>query len=313
MPRPLDDWHGFFGQRRIVKSLRRMVEGAQRNGLVVPHFLLSGPSGSGKSKLAQAIAESLQTTFVVLWASRQTCRENLAEKMGQLKKADVFFIDEIHALKPDCQESLYQALTDDRIPVIDPATGKLAPDQFETIDRFTLIGATDQPGKLFNAFRNRFPLKYDMQPYSREEMRQIAAHYASKNGLLLTSQAITRVANASRGLPREVEHIMHGFRMIVDNANEEINKTEIEKYMNETLGIDHSDLRDLDRRYLREISKLDGRASIGALAVGLGTDDVTLKGSIENYLCHRGFVRVTPQGRMLTEIGKKLVEKGGAQ
>ena len=79
MPRPIPTWHGFVGQREIVASLAEHARGAVQKAETLPHVLLGGQSGVGKTHLAKAVAADMQTGFHEFCCSRQAKKIDVAE------------------------------------------------------------------------------------------------------------------------------------------------------------------------------------------------------------------------------------------
>ena len=96
MPRPVPTFHDFIGQAKVVAPLRRQIQGAQAREEPLLHTLITGPSGIGKSLLAETIAKEYGTT---LWVPEDYTREKIVETMIELEKGDFIFLDEAHNLK----------------------------------------------------------------------------------------------------------------------------------------------------------------------------------------------------------------------
>ena len=310
MPRPIPTWHGFVGQRDIVASLAEHARGAVQKAVTLPHVLLSGQSGVGKTHLARAVSADMQTGFHDHCCDRQTKKIDVAEKLAAVKKGDIVFLDEIHALPADGQEMLYVAIDGLRVPKIDAEKRRLVPNQWTSIPAFTLILATDQPGRLLKALRQRFDLCYTLAEYSIPELRQIVFNTAAEINILLTPQAATRLAEAARGIPRLARNRMKSFRVSMPDTSVEITRGMVDRYLR-SIGIDDENLTRNDIRYLRELLKRGGRLSLANLAVLLGTDIRQVQAEIEGYLHHRGWIGIDSRGRFLTPEGKKFCADRG--
>jgi Holliday junction DNA helicase RuvB len=77
--------------------------------------------------------------------------------LTSLEAGDIFFIDEVHRLRPALEEFLYPAMEEYRVDVriADGPHAQTLPMQLE---RFTLIGATTRFGLLTPPLRARFGL-----------------------------------------------------------------------------------------------------------------------------------------------------------
>lgn len=310
MPRAIPTWHGFVGQGEIVASLAEHARGAVQKAETLPHVLLGGQSGVGKTHLAKAVAAEMLTGFHDYCCSRQTQRIDVAEKLIAVKKADIVFLDEIHALPADSQEMLYMAIDGQRVPKIDMEKRRLVAGQWTVIPAFTLILATDQPGRLLKALRQRIVLRYTLTDYTIPELRQIVFNTAAEINVLLTPQAATRLAEASRGVLRLARNWMKSYRVKMPDVSVETTRGMIDRYLR-SIGIDDENLTRNDIRYLQHLLKRGGRLSLANLAVLLGTDMKQVQAEIEGYLHQRGWIGIDGRGRYLTPEGVKFCAERG--
>ena len=85
-----------------------------------------------------------------------------------------------------------------RVPAVDLEAHRVLDNEWIDSPPFTLIVATDQPGTLLKALKQRIVLPFTLEYYADDEMRQIAMNYAAEIGVRLTAQAATRIAEAAR-------------------------------------------------------------------------------------------------------------------
>ena len=310
MGRPIPTFHEFCGQQKIVDSLRPHCRGALTQNVPLLHMLFAGPSGIGKTALAFATSKEMGTGFHDHFCSRETTKLLMIELMMRLNKADILFLDEVHALPVECQELLYQAIDKLIIPKIDPVTKRISADEKMAIQPFTLIVASDQCGKLRPALKRRIVLNFTLDYYPVPEMRLIVGNYAAELGILFSPQATTRIAEASRGLPRKARHLMQSLQLCVGDRSSEVTKPEVERCF-KLLGIDDNNLDAKDRRYLAFLAQRAGQVSQQNICSALGLDRQLVATEIEGYLIKQGLVGIDCRGRFLTEAGRLFVMKGG--
>ena len=100
----------FLGQETIKSNLSTFIEAAKARQEPLDHLLLIGPPGLGKTTLAQITASELGVDFKVTSAPALDKPKDLAGILSTITERTVFFIDEIHRLKPAIEEMLYIAM-----------------------------------------------------------------------------------------------------------------------------------------------------------------------------------------------------------
>jgi Holliday junction DNA helicase RuvB len=102
----------FLGQTTVKNNLSTFIEAARLRKEPLDHLLLIGPPGLGKTTLAQITAHELGVDFKVTSAPALEKPKDLAGILSTITERTVFFIDEIHRLKPAIEEMLYIAMED---------------------------------------------------------------------------------------------------------------------------------------------------------------------------------------------------------
>ena len=87
-----------------------------------------------------------------------------------LKAGDVLFVDEMHGLKPACQETLYRAMEDGVLVTIAKA-GKPVSAPIK-LPPFTLIGATTDEWSLLPSLLQRFKYRVRLERMNTAELAQ---------------------------------------------------------------------------------------------------------------------------------------------
>jgi len=143
-PRNLES---FLGQEQIKSNLSVFITAARDRGESLDHLFLIGPPGLGKTTLAQITANELGVDFKVTSAPALDKPKDLAGILTTVTERTVFFIDEIHRLKPAIEEMLYIAMEDYELDWI-IGQGPSARTVRIPVPPFTLIGATTRAGNL---------------------------------------------------------------------------------------------------------------------------------------------------------------------
>ena len=85
--------------------------------------------------------------------------------LTNLEPGDVLFIDEIHRIKGNVQESLYPVMEDYTLD-LPIGQGPSAEVVQVPLSRFTLVGATTREGLLAGPFRDRFGIRMHLEYYT---------------------------------------------------------------------------------------------------------------------------------------------------
>ena len=304
-PSSLDD---FVGQPRIKKNIRRYIKSAQMRNAVLDHTLFYGPPGLGKTTLARIIANEMKTNIVITSAPNIDNVKDLAGILTSLKDGDVLFIDEIHRLSANVEESIYSAMEDYAIDVV-VGRGRAAQSERIELPQFTLIGATTKFGNLSDPLRDRFGIVEKLEYYNEEDLSLVALQTASAMNISMDKESALTLALRSRGTPRIIKKLTSRVRdfAVVDG------KGFIDNYITlqtmKELAISDTGLNEADKDYLNGIIEKfnGGPVGIEAIAAALGEDKRTIKEVYEPFLLASGFIDRTKRGRIVTDKGYKAL------
>lgn len=283
-----------IGQKEVLDRLRVTVAGCKASNTSVPHILIDGPPGLGKTTIATAIANELDTNLYVTNAANIRSVKNILPYLMGMTRQSILFIDEIHRLPKLVEEFLYPVMEDFVINlVLDKDPEKI------DIPLFTLVGATTSGGSLSQPFYDRFIIKEHLSFYTEDELAKLAGSNAKKIGVEISDLDLLEVAKRSKGTPRILNARLQWYRnyKICNPEEKDINK------IFEIQGIDENGLDMYDRMYINILTKSKGNA-LGLKAIssmtGIAVD--TIENSIEPYLVRKGIVIRTPKGRVLGKI-----------
>jgi len=300
----------FVGQETLKKNMAIFIEGAKARKEPLGHMLLSGPPGLGKTTLSGIIAEEMGGTLKITSGPALEKSGDLAALLTALEANDIVFIDEIHRLKKPLEEMLYSAMEDFALDLI-VGKGAGAKSMRLTLPPFTLIGATTKLGSVSSPLRDRFGNIAKLQFYTQTEMQSIIERTARILETDITPEASLHIAKASRSTPRISNRITKQLRDFAHAHGKNIIETDICTQAFLSLGIDEHGLDDHDRQFLRLILETfhGGPVGISTLQASFSEEKETIEDIIEPYLLQKGFLQRTPQGRIITELGKKVLEK----
>ena len=292
----------FIGQVKQKDNLAVYIEAARKRGEHLDHVFLSGPPGLGKTTLAAIVANELGVQFRATSAPALERPGDLAAILTSIGERNIFFIDEIHRLKPVVEEMLYSAMEDFEIDVV-IGQGPGARTIKIPLPPFTLIGATTKTGLVSSPLYSRFGIPMRLDFYEPEDIRSIIFRSAGILGVTLDERAAQMLARCSRGTPRIATRILRRMRDFAQVWGEGVIDLPIVTRGLESLEIDSRGLDKLDREILRTLVEKYAGGPVGSetIAISIGESVDTLEDVYEPFLIQIGFLKRTPRGRVATQ------------
>jgi Holliday junction DNA helicase RuvB len=296
-PQSLDT---YVGQQQMVESLGIAVKAAKMRNAPLPHVLLGGPPGLGKTSMAYVLAEEMGCELIITSGPNLQRPEDVTAKLRALKQNDMLLIDEVHRMKAKTSEVLYSALEDGFVET--SSRLRHSTSQVE-LAPFTLIACTTHVGDVQAPLRDRMGLQFTLSHYSQAEIQEVLRRSASIRQVVIEEAAIEVLAGASRGTPRVANSLLFQCRdySLVCGAG---TVTEgMARACLESTGIDCLGLNAADRHYLQVILRdySGGPVGVSAVASSLGERTNNLEENIEPYLLRAGLLIRDRQGRVVTE------------
>jgi len=307
-----------IGHTNTKERIKIALDSAKHRNTALPHLLLAGAAGCGKTTTAQWLAtqggyEYLPASPLELKTKKSVY--NLLEKLnlqGYNKTGDrvdrvkptIIFFDEIHQLPVIGQEILGLAM--ERFILEADIPNKLI-----WLPHFTIVGATTDDGKLTKPFRDRFKLKFIFEPYKNSEMRNIVRFHALKHKLAITREAVTNITERSRGVPRIMVNYLETVRDIMFAQKSKLITTDLVDMAFTSIGIDKTGLTKIELRILKSLFEAGIPIGLDNLAIISNESPKTIVQSIEPFLIRRGLLIRTGKGRSITKKGIKYLEDNG--
>lgn len=286
-----------IGQENVKQRLRVNVEGCKKTNGVMPHVLIDGPPGLGKTTIASAIANEMGVNLYTTNAATIRNPKNILVYIMGIAPRSVLFIDEIHRLPKIVEEFLYPVMEDFVLNIT--TKDKDDKDKPETIDLplFTIVGATTSGGSLSQPFYDRFTIKEHLSFYNENELAKLARLNLKKMGVVIDDESLLEIAKRSKGTPRILNARLQWYKNYMScNENKSISIDEIFAVQ----GIDKNGLDMYDRIYLDILKKSKGNAlGLKTISSMTGIAIDTIENSIEPFLIRKGYVIRTPKGRVL--------------
>lgn len=292
----------FLGQRTVKENLSVFIQAAKERGDALDHVFLIGPPGLGKTTLARIVANELEADFKVTSAPALEKPSDLAGILSVVSPRTVFFIDEIHRLKPAIEEMLYVAMEDFELDWV-IGQGAAARTVRIPLPKFTLVGATTKAGMVSSPLISRFGIIQRFGFYGREELSSIIRRSAGILNVRVDEDAALLMADCSRGTPRVANRILRRMRDFAQMEGDGVVTKAIVSKGLSRLGIDSLGLESYDREILLSVIEKFSGGPVGAetLAISIGESMDTLEDYYEPYLIQLGLLQRTPRGRVATQ------------
>jgi len=318
----------YIGQPNAVATISDPIKKALLLEKPLPHVLLCGSYGQGKTTLAKIIANEMGGNFIEI--SPAVKARDLQRTLRNLKKGDIIFIDEVHKLSTDIIEALlYPAMEDFEIHYTE-SNSRATNTKTQKIAPFTLIGATTETGKLLKPFYSKFPINITLSEYKIETIAAIIKNSFGVNGMEIADELCFNIAKRSRLSPRTANAYVEGIASsaIVKEAerrnisgkgalngkesvaalNIKITEADVNDYFNR-LNIDEKGLKEEERKILDVIIKMYNGGPVGQenIAKALNVAPNRVDQEYEPYLVKLGLLNIRPQGRYVTDAAYEYI------
>ena len=300
-PQRLED---FPGQEPLKEKLRIAIAAARQRQEPLDHLLMCGPPGLGKTTLARILANEMGVAMKATSGPVIERQADLSAILTSLDEFDVLFIDEIHRLNRAVEETLYSAMEDFEVDIM-LGKGPTARSMKIGLKPFTLIGATTRAGLLTPPLRARFGDICRFDFYTPEELQCIVLRSARILDVRIDDDGALEIAARSRGTARIANRLLRRVRDFAQVKGDGVITQDMAARGLKLLQIDPLGLDDMDRSILRTLIEkfAGGPVGLSSLAVAIGEEPQTLEEVHEPYLIQIGFMKRTPQGRVVTPLG----------
>nr|WP_318031545.1 AAA family ATPase [Mycoplasmopsis bovis] len=187
----------FIGQKKLIVTVKAMIDGSLYRNEVLDHILFYGPPGTGKTTLASLIGNELNKKVHYLQGALLEKKSDVLSVFANVNENDIVFIDEIHSINKSVEEIIYNAMEDFKIDIIIGPEGNSKVMRMN-LKPFTLIGATTKLNLLSQPFKDRFGLLARLSQYSNEEIVKILQNSKKKLKVETDNEVLMLLAKYSR-------------------------------------------------------------------------------------------------------------------
>lgn len=297
----------FVGQEKNISNLKIYIEASKIRETSLDHILLYGPAGTGKTSLAYIIAKELNQNIIVINASSIDKPKDIIIALSKLNEGDILFIDEIHALKRNCEEILYSAMEDYYINLNVSANNKSI--YKFNLPPFTLIGATTNIEYISKPLYDRFSINIAFDEYNNSDLKNLIKNISDKLNINIDDNSLNYLSQIVKKTPRIVVDILKRISDYMLIKNIEILDINYLKYILKNIGIYNNGLNKKDIIYLNILYKnKDKPLGINTISSLISESIKNIEITIEPFLIKEGYIKKTNKGRLITEKGSKYLK-----
>lgn len=313
----------FIGNETVKKEILYMVEASKKTLTPLKHVLISGTSGCGKTTLARIIGQEVNAKVIEIHARLIKTQSDLRNLLIQLSKKgldeygnrvgetdhNIIILDELHEIKNP--ELLFAPMEEFKFPIktYDDYSGEEIIKRF-VVPQFCLIGCTNRWGEMNPALIERFQVKFQLAPYTEEDIVMILKNFCAQNSIKTEEDALVKIAINSKSIPRIAVSLMHRINTLKIAKGLEVITLDFVEASFDLFGIHEEGLTDQDIEVLKYLYRVRPRkVGMDRLAAMIGESPKSFKNYIGPFLEKEDFISVAPNGRFLGYTGAMYLRK----
>lgn len=310
LPIEKDYFEGVIGQKRTKTELGFYLANHLATGAIIPHLLLTGSKGDGKTHLAKKFAKNLpdlsqptkqNKAFYLLNASTilnpTIFLEDIMSKLQD--QYATIFIDEAHELPKKVQMIL--------LTILEPNKRNCTSYTFNDVDyrfdfsKLTFIFATTEDDKIFHALKDRL-VTIALEPYDEKDLSQIIelvidGEMTFEDGVLQEMSHYVR--RNARSADRMAKNALAFHSPVFTREHLSILKEKLNLF---PFGISHNEIRAL------RLLESDGECSLGHLSCRMAQTAKSVQKEVEPYPIALGLMEIDGK-RRITAKGRQFLKE----
>ena len=200
----LDD---IIGQQKFIETMKVSIAASRMRGEILPHILLVGPRGSGKSTLVKAIANEIGVNIQTISFSALRTPSDLEPILTRISEGDIVFIENFDSVKQSHADILTPAMDSFSMDIV-IGKGAYAKSIHLDLPRFTVIATMDSEKKIPSKLRGCFSIYWRMLDYTKDELQELSKRFALDSNVEITDEAVVEIVNRAEGSYRKLTTIM---------------------------------------------------------------------------------------------------------
>ena len=213
----LDD---IIGQQKFIEMIKVSIAASRMRGEILPHILLVGPRGSGKSTIVKAVANEIGANIQTVSFSALRTPSDLEPILTRISEGDIVFVENFDSVKLSHADILTPAMDSFSMDIV-IGKGASARNIHLDLPHFTVIATMDSEKKIPSKLRGCFSIYWRMVDYTKDELQELSKRFALDSNVEITDEAVDEVANRAEGSYRKLTIIMkrsRDFSMIKGNG-----------------------------------------------------------------------------------------------
>lgn len=290
-----------IGQPQVTAKLKVAVEASFADQQPMPHVMLTGPAGVGKTMLAQVIAREMATEFREVLGQSLV---NIAALNGFLLAASeprsILFCDEAHEIPASVQTGLLKAIDERAVFLCSDNDSKVSKLEIEP---FTLVLATTNPEGLLPPLRDRMRLICQLRRYKSSDLITLLRQKIMQLQWQVEDGVLVEISERSFGTPRLALRLLEAVRRSARAAGMTVIDASHAKAAFSLEELDEIGLGPDERAYLSILSEASRPLRLGVIASRMGQPPQAVANVVESNLIWLGLIERSDRGRTLTAAG----------